>query len=86
MDHTTDSTPTGVPDLLVPSTPALRAVVAVTARVTGCPVAMINVIDVGRQYTVAAHGYEAGGSPGRTISMCWCDRPRRPDRHLRRQR
>ena len=48
MDHTTDSTPTGVPDLLVPSTPALRAVVAVTARVTGCPVAMINVIDVGR--------------------------------------
>ncbi|ORM36103.1 EAL domain-containing protein [Williamsia sp. 1135] len=41
-------------------TPGLTAVVELAAQVTGCPVAMINVIDGAYQYTIAAHGISAG--------------------------
>ena len=40
--------------------PGLTSVLALAAQVTGCPIAMINVVDGTHQYTVAAHGFDTG--------------------------
>ncbi|MCZ4551821.1 sensor domain-containing phosphodiesterase [Gordonia rubripertincta] len=42
------------------TTPGLTAVVELAAQVTGCPIAMVNVVDGAHQYTIAAHGISAG--------------------------
>lgn len=54
----------------LPPTPGLAAVVALAARVTGCPIAMINVVDGVHQYTLAAHGFDAGGTVPVARSAC----------------
>jgi EAL domain-containing protein (putative c-di-GMP-specific phosphodiesterase class I) len=54
----------------LPPTPGLMAVVSLAARVTGCPVAMINVVDGSHQYTVAAHGFDAGTVVPLETSAC----------------
>ncbi|WP_207837945.1 sensor domain-containing phosphodiesterase [Williamsia soli] len=41
-------------------TPGLTAVVELAAQITGCPVAMVNVVDGAHQYTIAAHGISTG--------------------------
>lgn len=41
-------------------TRGLNAAVALAAQITGCPIAMINVVDGSHQYTVAAYGINNG--------------------------
>ena len=48
----------------------LTSVLALAAQVTGCPIALINVIDGTHQYTVAAHGFDTGIVVPLDMSAC----------------
>lgn len=54
----------------LPPTAGLAAVVALAARVTGCSIAMINVVDGTHQYTLAAYGMDAGATVPIAMSAC----------------
>lgn len=54
----------------LPPTSGLAAVVALAARVTGCPIALINVLDGTHQYTLAAYGLDGGGTVPIIESAC----------------
>jgi EAL domain-containing protein (putative c-di-GMP-specific phosphodiesterase class I) len=52
------------------TTPGLTAVVELAAQITGCPIAMVNVVDGAHQYTIAAHGISAGIVAPLRLSGC----------------
>lgn len=49
--------------------PVVDGLVACAARLTGCPIALVSLVDAERQYFLARHGLEARQTP-REVSFC----------------